>query len=654
MADERVVLSPVDTSETIRRIIEYADVKNVPWKKDYEDIIKKCYDFKELRGWESDNEKAQLAVYNVPPISVDHINRSLDTINGILENTDPRLVIEHRGMGDERVAELLQKSFEWTDTEANFDRDRRESFDSMKITGLGLRKLGFDPSGEGKMWCESIDTENSGWSYTRKKDFSNIRWIWHENTIPWEDAVLLNPAKEVELNSLKTTMGTKWDEINTSSSNGVDYNSTSANEKYTYPDMVKVLYCEIKKGIPYKVVVTMGTDGMPVPQKVDINYTGEEPEISRGVDEVWYEYVLAYGNNKKDGVLLVDGKQLDQPFHSYVPMVAEFKKNGQPMGFVEYAIPHQVRINLAWASKTAWNNKTIKSPLVLGGASFKVEDAIVQTAIGPIVQLPPGVSLLSYNQAPQANLQSIEEGDSARRDMDFAVAASEPVMTGLAGSSSSGIQLQHQQSAAMTPITKWVRAYIDSEKVFASKVLWHIIKNYNEMKMMMIVGEERFLELSGLVITPDGQLAPNPMAGMINPVTNNKIPPPIQFPLSPNIQDYDVVIKEQAISNLQKQEAFNTLMSLTQTYPFDPEYIIMHSPIKNPEEAVESNRKARADIINALTQENEMLKEMLGEAQKAAKGNPNAQGNRGKVQSQAGKRKSVGGQTRGMESTYPK
>ena len=77
-----------------------------------------------------------------------------------------------------------------------------------------------------------------------------------------------------------------------------------------------------------------------------------------------------------------------------------------------------------------------------------VDSKVTQSKIGSVMTLTNSEEIVNYNVQPPLNLQSIEEGNSARADMDFVSAASEPAMTGAAQNTTSGVQLSLQLLAA--------------------------------------------------------------------------------------------------------------------------------------------------------------------------------------------------------------
>jgi hypothetical protein len=269
-----------------------------------------------------------------------------------------------------------------------------------------------------------------------------------------------------------------------------------------------------------------------------------------------------------------------------------------------------------------------------------------QSSFGSILRLKVGEELVQVNLQPGVNLQAIEEGAAADRDMDFAASASEPVLSGAAGSSSSGIQLVRQQDAAITPLNKWVQADSESELVFHRKVLKLAIKAYPPELMARIVGEQKFFSSLGYMLTPAGPV-PNMQP---DPVTGQPPIPPVPLPLQLDVVQYDVKIENKSVSDFDKQQSFNAAIELKNGGTLlDDDFMIRNAPLKDVDAAIQSNKIARMDVIRMLMAQVEMLQGELQTMQKMvpkeSKGNPNGQGSKGKSAPQGGKRSMVGGQT---------
>jgi hypothetical protein len=324
-------------------------------------------------------------------------------------------------------------------------------------------------------------------------------------------------------------------------------------------------------------------------------------------------------------------------------MCAERMKSGAPIGYVQRVIPHQKRYNIAWAQKTGWNNKAIKSPIIAQEGSIDPQNAVQQSSLGAILWTKKGTPMPVVNQVPQVNLQAIEEMNAAARDMDFTAAASEGALVGNAAASDSGIKLAEQQNAAVTPLNKWVHADGMSELEFARKVLYLIIEKIvsNPQRTMRIVGQQKFLQVFGPTIDPQ---------------TGKMIAPPIQPPTNDTAM-YDVVVEDQSISDLNKQQSFNATMALHgQGILFEDDFMIKNAPIKNVDEALASNAKAQQDMIRMLMQKVQMLEQQLSQAvkmipknpgqggsSKPSGGNQAANAQRGKAQPQTGPQSMIGG-----------
>ena len=287
--------------------------------------------------------------------------------------------------------------------------------------------------------------------------------------------------------------------------------------------------------------------------------------------------------------------------HPYYGVIAEKKKNGAPRGYIEKVIPHQVRINLAWGQKVAFNNKSIKSPIVTRNVT-DVDKIVQQSTIGAVLNLSSNEEVLNFNPLPQLNLQAIEEGNMARADMDFAAAATEQALTGGSSNSESGIKMSLRQNAAVTPLNKWVKAERNGKMHLYRKVLSLIIKNFQPEEYVRVVGMETFQKITG---------------PQIDPISGQMIAPPLQWPIPIDAVQYDVKVQDEAMSDMTKQQSFNATEALVACgVPLDDEFRIKNAPIKNTDEALASNQKARMDIIKMLLQQNQMLQQELQQTQK--------------------------------------
>ena len=649
---EKVPEQNQEEQTRITRLFEYTDDKHNPWRQDFlENTAKECHNFKELRQWNA-ADAAILASLEVPAVAVDRINRGLDTIDGIRANTGSKKKITKRELGDERAATILDRACEYVAYNGDFDSVKDSAFDSLKTIGMGVRKLGFDPGGDGgggEVWTEFVDFEDFGYSKCKSKELTDITWAWHHQIMPWEDAMMIAPEKAGEIKGLKTLCIAEWEKIKAGGV-GTDGNRDYQNEigggqpQFGYPEFVHLWEFWTLKRVPVAKVgyVEIGQQQdpmtgaiVPVPTpKVRyeaIDYQAQEGEavIAKTVLKEWYQDLIASGGNKRNGILLETAKAEDHPF---VGMCAEVKKSGQPVGYIEKTKDHQRRINLAWAQKVAFNNKAIKSPLVTKGQPFDPETSIHQSRIGAMLHIPLGTDVVAINTIPNVNLQSIEEGESARRDMDFAAAATEAPMRGVSNSGDSGLKVSLEQSAAITPLNKWVKAEQKSEIAFWRKALRLIAKNFQPEKLARIVGETEIQKI---------------MLGPIDPATGQPMLPPMQVPLPLDVEQYDVVIEDKALSDFNRQQSFNAVESLAGSgIIFTDTFRIQNAPIRNTDEALASNEKARNDLMRMLMMENQALKEQLGVAQKeAGKGqNQRANATRGKNEPQSGRRSMLGGQ----------
>ena len=153
------------------------------------------------------------------------------------------------------------------------------------------------------------------------------------------------------------------------------------------------------------------------------------------------------------------------------------------------------------------------------------------------------------------------------------------------------------------------------------------------MRMMKIIGEEKMTEL----------LQPK-----VDVISGQITAPPIQLPFNPDVTEYDVTIEEKSISDFQKQQAFNAVMALKGTgIPFTDNYIIENSPITNVDDALESNKEARQDIM-VQQQQQIQLQQILLQKQSQMQGkkspaNQQSNAQRGKNEPQAGQQSMMGG-----------
>lgn len=699
-------IAALNEADEIRRLFELTEPKYNPYRGEYDKIVTDCYNFKEGREWDGP-DIAALIPYDVPALGMGRITRVLDIVDGIRENTGNKIKIVKRAMGDEAVATILDKVREYVYYCGDFDMARDEAFAGLKDVGLGMRKIGYDPTangGEGEIWCEAIQIEEVGWSFTRKKNFNDVRWYWEHHTMDWEDAIRLNPKMAGEINSMKAVQVKKWDEMKGGAVKGQlgnDYQTAriDGEKSYSYPDQVHVWEIWCKRTIPYKIVAVpqaqqiapptvaspegqgqtaVNPDGgltpnippdnaapvqtpfgvpppPPVPtfKKVPHDYQEQQGEesVSAGMDTEWYQNIICTGKTKQGAILLtpLGGVKSEFDFDPYIAMISQFKKSGAPTGLIEKCIPHEIRGNIAWAQKVAFNNKAIKAPIVTEGNALDIENAIQQSKLGAYLHIPMGTKIVQLNTTPQVNLQALEEIAAAKEDMDFIAAASEPVLRGQAQASESGISIAKRQDAAVTSVNKWVKAEKDSELVLGRKVLKMIIKKIPPDKMARIVGEDFFYQTLGYTQTPMGLVH----TGKIDPVTQQVVAPPVPLPLTLETEHYDVTIQDQALSDFNKQQSFNAAAELTQLgVGFDAEFMINNAPLKNPEEALASHNKWKADIVRQMQQiiqiQQQQL-EQLGQAQPkqggGGNGKPPQRGNarRGKSAPQAGAQSMIGG-----------
>lgn len=620
----------------------YTEPRMNPFRAAYLNEIAICYKFKELDQW-SGVDKAGLDAYGVPDIPVDRINRGLDTINGIDENTGGKVDVVGFESGDDRVAKILGMVCEHVEIDADIAEPEMLAFDALKDVGLGVMKVGYDYE-KRSIFVDYVNTEDFAWSRSKNRNLEDITWCWEHQVMSWEDAAILFPQKAAEIKSLKTLAKSEWEKIRQDSGTNVtaqsrDYGSGSDGTSL-HPDQVNIYEFWVKKVVPFKKIARLSPEGMGEIVKADASYEPVEGEddLGGGIDVQWWQSVVVSGENFADGILARHA-QSEFPWHPYVAMIAEKKKNGQPRGYIEIVKPHQIRLNLAWAQKVAFNNKSIKSPLMLEGPGVTpdvVENATFQSKIGAVFVVPTGVKATPVQPA-SLNLQAVEEAAAAKQDMDFAAAATEGALMGQAASGDSGVKLSMMQNAAITPLNKWVKAKHRAKKILWKKVIDIIIAKFSVAEIARVVGQQRFLMLSGYTIQ-NGQLVP-----LMADEEGKPLPPPIEWPLDNSTARYDIVIQNQSASDFNKQQAFNATEALVGGgVPLTDEFRIKQSPMKNVQDALEANKAARQDIIKALTVQIQMLTQQNKELSKSS--TQAANGKEGARESQAGKRSMLGGQ----------
>jgi len=659
--------STAEEQNVIKKLFELVEAKANPWKLAHNEIVKENYNFCELRQWDGADMQL-LALADVPTLAIDRINRGLDYINGVRANTGNTMKIVKREQGDDRVASLLQACAEYAEYCGDFQKPRDEAFDSMAKTGMGLRVLGYDPTargGIGELWCENFPVEDCGWSKTASKELDDISWWWRRTVQSWEDAMADNPEKAGILKGMKTVLASEWEKIKGGSTTGSlvqDYGAlvTSGDPSLSYQDQVDKYEFWLRRRIPVRKIGSIQfiplPDGnvMPVPQVREeaVDYKPQELEQDLGVsvNETWEQFIVASAGNMQNATLLKQSVS-KYPFSPLVGMCAAMKKSGQPFSYVEMVIPHQKRINIAWAQKTTFNNKAIKAPLAIKNLDpAMIDSKILNSQLGTILAIGPNEDVINVNITPNVDLQAIEEGQSAREDMDFAAASTEPVLRGQSGSQDSGIKLSMQQNAAVTPLNKWVKAEKLSELAFWRKALHIIIAEFSPERMQRIVGDENFFKI---------------VIGKIDPVKGIPLQPPLQLPLNVDVAHYDVEITDSALSDFNKQQSFNAVESLVSlNVPFTDSYRIQNAPIKDVDSAIASNEEARNDIIRqqqmiieGLQSQLEMTQKLIPTESKVAMGQAGAKMKKssnqkknaqtGASQSQAGMRSMVGGQNFG-------
>jgi hypothetical protein len=634
-----------EEQDLIGKLFELVEVKNNSWRQAFNNQMLECYDFAELRQWNG-GDMQLLAMSGTPTLSIDRIGRGIDIINGIKTNTGNKKKITPREAGDERIAKLLDLTYDWVSYNGNFDDSRNEAFDSMLKCGIGIRKLGLDPTrGDGELWSEFVPIEDFGYSRCKSKELDDCSWVWQRQMMSWEDAMMINPEKAGEIKGMKTIITAEWDKLKASNVKGSfaqDYSNLVVVENESriyYPDMVYIWEFWLKNRKAYRRVGSMiqqedPQSDMPImtPQirveEVDYKIQEDEQDLGVGIEVSWEQYIVATGNGKKNGILLKQGTS-KFPFHPYTATCAERKKSGQPIGYVERCLPHQKRKNIAWSQKVAYNNKAIKSPLI-GYNIENIEQKMQATQLGTMLLLNNNEKIQEINVQPQVNLYALEESAAADRDMDFAAGATEPVMRGESSPSTSGIKLSLQQSAAITPMNKWVSADSRSELSFARKILYMIISEFSQDKIRRILGDRVYVET---------------LLGKIDPMTGMNEPMP-QYDAS--TASYDVIIEDVSISDFNKQQTFNASMALQGLHPygmFTDDWLIKSAPIKNVDSALISNEKVRTDVIQQQQQMIQMLQGQLEITQKLIPKQPNQAKNAvtGKTQSQAGQNSMLGG-----------
>ena len=137
--DEEIKAEPAVSDpgeqELVKKLFEYTDEKQNPWRRKYHTIIKECYDFVELNQWSSD-EMALLKLDDTPALPVDRIGRNLDVIEGIAVNTGNTKKVVKKEQGDERVASILDSLLDSVSYLGGFSKVRKEARASMMKTGI--------------------------------------------------------------------------------------------------------------------------------------------------------------------------------------------------------------------------------------------------------------------------------------------------------------------------------------------------------------------------------------------------------------------------------------------------------------------------------------------------------------------------------------
>ena len=641
---------------TIDQLFRYTDPSYNPWQLDYlRFTLVDCYNFTELRQWES-SDMVKLASADVPTLSADRTVRILDTVKGIRFNTGNKKKIVPREMGDTGVARVLDAGVDQVSYQGDFDQVSDDSFDNMLKTGIGIRKVGWDPvadGGAGAIFAENVKIEDFGYSECQRRTLKDVSWTWQRQFMYWQDAINLAPERSAEIEGLKTTVSSTWEDEKRSKVEGTFFNTdygigiTSPTKNYAHQDYVSVWEFWVKRRIPYQKIryneQMLGPDGLPVmilgaapvevpkvkAESMDYQLQDGEVQLAKTVEDQWWQYIVIAGKDKK-GAVLVKQEKSDLPFCPYVGMMATRKKSGQPMGLVEQIIPHQKRYNIAWSQKTAWNNKSIKSPLIMEEGSIDPQNAIQQSSLGAILVVKKNTQHWpTVNQQPQVDLQAIEEMNAAQKDMDFTAAASEAPLVGGAQPGSSGLKLSMQQNAAITPLNKWVTADRESQLEFYRKVLHLAIQYLPPERWKRIVGDQMWAESMTIIDPQTGQ-----------PVGEKSF--------APDTVQYDVTIEDQSTSDFQKQQNFNAVMAMHGSgVLFTDQGIINQAPVKNVDALLADNQQARNDLIKMLLQKVQMLETQLGffqkVAQKATQQNQTKNAQRGKAQPQAGQNMMLGG-----------
>lgn len=656
--DKPVTTPDFKEAELIGKLFDYTEAPMNPWREHFLDILKKCYNFKELQQWD-EVDRAALDEQGVPALAVDRINRGLDTIKGARLQRNNKRKISPKGTGDDRIAELLDRTARYCDEQGQFEDIRSQAFDAMLDCGIGFRKIGYDPT-TGEVWADYVPTEDFGHSRTMTKDLRDISWCWQRSIMDWERAMLEFPQKAADIKSLRTILESTWEQEKENRSETVttvtrDYGRSGTAEKTnSYPDQVEIHEFWKMRVIPSKVIGSMievpiqipGTN-MVVPtqqqqlreEPVDYEVVEGEQELDTKVRQEWWQYIVI--GDRANHVLAREAKS-KYSSHPYTGTCAERKKSGEPRGYIEPTIPHQIRINVSWAQMVARNNKALRIPLAVKNV-VDIGKLVVSSAIGNIMSFKQTEELLAMNVQPQIDVQAIEEGNMARADMDFAAAATEPALRGQASPGDAASKVALQQQAAAVPQNKWTQADKDAELAFGRKLLEIIILEFPVEKIVRIVGPQVFQALLGPKVDELG----------------NVIAPPIQLPLTIDIAHYDVTVQDEALSDFEKQQSFNAAMALHQSgFVMDDEYMILHAPIKDTQEALESHRRAKADIVRQLTAmiqglqaENEQLTKMIpkeGSTNGKPKGGRSPGGQaanavRGRQQPQVGRQSMPGG-----------
>src|SRR5512146_868006 len=133
----------LDDSLLAGKLLEYLEPKYNPWRNDYiVKVVRECYAFKELRRWEGDDMQA-LARYDIPTVAVDRVNRGLDTIKGIRDNSGTQMKVVKRELGDDRIAQMIDLVKDYVEYTGDFELSYDEAFDNLLDVGIGILKLGY-------------------------------------------------------------------------------------------------------------------------------------------------------------------------------------------------------------------------------------------------------------------------------------------------------------------------------------------------------------------------------------------------------------------------------------------------------------------------------------------------------------------------------